>query len=240
MAMNVLTDRLQQALDQQKRFVSDAAHELRTPLAALRLQFDNLRATAHSEQLPLLIDLDGGLRRAGALVEQLLRLARSEEAPIAEKGTIDLSELVAQCVADFVPIADAKGVDLGLSSHESISIHGGRADLTLLFGNLIDNAIRYTPSGGMVDVSARKTTDTFVVEVVDTGCGVADTDIPRLFDRFFRAAPADVDGSGLGLSIAGAVAKHHDYAIEIENRRDRSGLRVCVTGRLDCEQLIRS
>ena len=106
---------------------------------------------------------------------------------------------------------------------------GWPGQLKMLFGNLIDNAVRYTPAGGTVDVSVRRNGSGAVVEIVDTGCGVAAEDLPRLFDRFFRAAPAEIEGSGLGLSIVDAAAKRHDLRIEITNRSDRSGLRVRVS-----------
>jgi len=229
-AMNVLTNRLQHALDQQKRFVSDAAHELRTPLAALRIQIDNLRATAGNDPSSLISDLHAGVSRATALVEQLLRLARSENTTgQTRRETVDLSELVTQSVADFVPLADAKGIDLGITKRDPVVVQGWPTDLKMLFGNLLDNAIRYTPAGGSVDVSVRRNGHSVAVEILDTGCGVAGADIPRLFDRFFRAAPVDVEGSGLGLSIADAVAKRHRLAIQIENRTDRAGLRVRVS-----------
>jgi len=239
-AMNVLTNRLQRALEQQKRFISDAAHELRTPLTALQIQIDNLRANAGDGQSSLISELRGGLSRATALVEQLLRLARSEETiEPTRRETVDLSQLVTQSVADFVPIAAAKGVDLGIVTRDTVVLSGWPADLKMLFDNLIDNAIRYTPAGGSIDVSVRQNGESIEVEVLDTGCGVADADIPRLFDRFFRAAPINVEGSGLGLSIAAAVAKRHGFAIRIENRIDRMGLRVRVSRLPDGGSLIR-
>lgn len=238
--MNVLTGRLQDALDRQKRFVADAAHELRTPLAALQIQIDNLAAPVGADDGDAIADLRAGVLRARKLVEQLLRLARTEETGRGGAGeTIELSEFLTQCVADFVSIAEAGGVDIGMIKSESATICGSRADLALLFGNLIDNAIRYTPPGGSVDVSVERTTDGFVVEVADTGCGVAEGDIPRLFDRFFRAAPVDVEGSGLGLSIAAAAARRHALSIEIDNRSGASGLIVRVSGRASAPRLIR-
>lgn len=231
--MNVLTGRLQGALDKQKRFVADAAHELRTPLTALQIQLDNLAARPDVDEGRPIAELRAGVGRARRLVEQLLRLARSEE-PIGidAAAAIDLPAFMTQCVADFVSIAEARGVDLGIVKSESVTISGSCADLELLFGNLIDNAIRYTPAGGSVDVSVGRANDNFIVEVADTGCGVAEADIPRLFDRFFRAAPIDVEGSGLGLSIAAAVAKRHALSIEVANRHETRGLIVRVSGRL--------
>lgn len=228
-AMNILSNRLQQALELQKRFVSDAAHELRTPLTALQIQIDNLGSQATDNQSKLVNDLRAGVGRASGLVEQLLRLARAEEITgTAIPESINLSDLITQCVADFVPLAAAKGIDFGLTSAEAVMILGWPADLKMLFDNLIDNAIRYTPEGGSVDVSLTRRGDTFAIEVIDTGCGVDEADIPRLFDRFVRAAPVDIEGNGLGLAIAAAVAVRHRLMIEIQNRGDCRGLRVLV------------
>ena len=130
----------------------------------------------------------------------------------------------------MITIAESKGVDLGIVQSEPVSIIGSRGDLALLFGNLIDNAVRYTGKGGVVNVSIRRLNGRFVVEVTDTGPGVAEADIPRLFDRFFRAAPLDVEGSGLGLAIAASVARSHGLQIEIINRPDRQGLIARVSG----------
>ena len=239
-AMNILTERLQRALEAQQRFVADAAHELRTPLAAIRLQVDNLRAQPDEYRQTYIDDLDAGIRRASALVDQLLRLARSDGGPVhAQSESIDLADLVKQCIADFVPIAEAKGVDLGLTGADPVALTGWPGDLKILFGNLIDNAIRYTPSGGTVDVCARKCGEEALVEILDTGCGVAEEEIPRLFDRFHRAAAPDIEGNGLGLAIARSIARRHNLAIAIQNRSDRSGLRVRVSGGPIAPRLIR-
>ena len=240
-AMNALTDRLQLALEQQKRFVADAAHELRTPLAALHLQTDNLRARSQPSEAGLVDELGGGIRRASALVEQLLQLARSDEAaPHTPAQMLDLTELVTQCVADFVPIAAARNVDLGMGATDAAALSGHPADLTVMFGNLIDNAIRYTPEGGAVDVSVRRGQGAATVEILDAGCGVAEADIPRLFDRFFRSAANDAQGSGLGLAIAASIARQYGLEIRIENRLDRTGLRVSVSHIPAGKALIRS
>jgi two-component system OmpR family sensor kinase len=230
-AMNGLTKRLRDALDQQKRFVADAAHELRTPLTALQIQIDNLDAGHNDSDRASTTKLRDGLARARRLVEQLLRLARSDEPEnVSTREVIDLSDVVTQCVADMITIAEAKDVDIGIAHSEPVSVVGSRTGLSLLFGNLIDNAVRYTPKGGIVNITIRQLNGRFVVEVVDTGSGVAETDIPRLFDRFFRAAPLDIEGSGLGLSIAASVARRHGLEIEIVNRSDRQGLIARVSG----------
>jgi two-component system OmpR family sensor kinase len=219
-AMNVLIGALQQALEQQRRFVSDAAHELRTPLAALRLQIENLRTAATKmDSDTAQAELGGGIARATALLDQLLKMARFEQsAQAGQRERVDLTGLVTQCVADYIAIASSKGVDLGVTARAPAQMWGVPDELKILFGNLIDNAVRYTPAGGAVDVSVRRQDGETVVAVADTGCGVSESVLPRLFDRFFRAAPADVAGTGLGLSIVDAVAKRHGLAVKIENR----------------------
>ena len=229
-AMNALTDRLQLALEQQKRFVADAAHELRTPLTAMRLQLDNLRVASKGKNAGLIGELGDGIVRASNVVVQLLRLARTDEAILdSAPEMIDLTGMVTQCVADFVPLAEAKSVDLGMTAADAAALSGWPGDLRMLFGNVIDNAVRHTPPGGTVDVSVRVDGGPFLVEVADTGCGVAQADISRLSDRFFRAESNDTEGSGLGLSIADAVARRHGLSLKFENRTDCSGLRVSVS-----------
>jgi two-component system OmpR family sensor kinase len=230
-AMNSLIERLHHALDQQRCFVSDAAHELQTPLTALRLQIENLHHEAGQGATEAgLNDLERGTRRASALVEQLLRMARydaSREVDVAEP--VDLPELLKSCLADQVPIAESRGVDLGITTMETAYVLGARSELKNLFANLIDNAVRYTPSGGSVDVSIRPCGERAVVEIADTGCGISKDLLPRVFDRFFRAAPPGIEGNGLGLSIVKAIADRHDLEVEL-GPRDRGGLVATVSG----------
>jgi two-component system, OmpR family, sensor kinase len=239
--MNALTVRLQEAIDRQRRFVADAAHALRTPLTALQIQLDNLASDANAPKGAAVREFSTGISRARALTEQLLRLARSES-EVDPDGweEVEISAIVKDCVAELVPLADTRGVDLGLVCEEPVVIRGIRAELALLFGNLIDNAVRYTPRGGAVDVGIRLDRGRLAVDVVDTGGGVAEADIPRLFDRFFRAAPAGTEGSGLGLSIAEAVAIRHGLSIELNNRPDAQGFAVRVAESARERALIRS
>ncbi|MFI5013885.1 MAG: ATP-binding protein [Hyphomicrobiales bacterium] len=230
-AMNVLIARLQHALDRQRRFVSDAAHELRTPLTALQLQILNLGSAANREDLHChTVELGHGIRRASALLDQLLKMARfdapSEAAP---PERLDLANLVTECVAEQFPIASRKGVDLGIAAREPTEISAVPAELKILFGNLIDNAVRYTPAGGVIDLSVRRQGKGAVVEVADTGGGVRESDLPKLCDRFFRAAPPQIEGSGLGLAIVDAIARRNGLGVSISNRRDPAGLLVRVS-----------
>jgi two-component system, OmpR family, sensor kinase len=148
------------------------------------------------------------------------------DAPVepAQQQRIDLSDLMSECVADHIPIASSKGVDLGITAREAAVVSGVPAELKILLANLIGNAVRYTPGGGSIDVSVRRQGRESVVEVADTGCGVEESQLPRLFARFYRVAPPDVEGSGLGLAIVEAIAKRHGLAVKLENRHDRRGL----------------
>jgi two-component system OmpR family sensor kinase len=227
-AMNSLIGRLQGAVERQRRFVSDAAHELRTPLAALQIQVDNLQTYARSKGSAwreTIDDLKAGVRRARALVEQLLKMARLEDrAPPDRRETLDLEDLIRSVVADHVAIAGQKEVDLGLSINEPVRLRLSDPDARLLFANLIDNAIRYTPRGGTVDVALKMDGVDAVVEVVDSGCGIPSIALPRIFDRFFRAAPPDIEGTGLGLAIAKAIADRNHFRLTIDNRRGAVGV----------------
>jgi two-component system OmpR family sensor kinase len=225
MAFNELIGRHQRAVDQQRRFVSDAAHELRTPLQALQIQVDNLKTRAKGKQREAIDELNGGVRRASALVEQLLRMARLDgSASSGSRTDIDLKDLVAAVVADHVAIAMQKDVDLGLSDNETRGVRLSDPETGILFANLVDNAIRYTPSGGTIDVVLKRQGNDALVEVVDSGCGIPNAALPRIFDRFFRAAPADIEGTGLGLAIAKAIADRNGFGLTIINRHDAGGV----------------
>jgi two-component system, OmpR family, sensor kinase len=229
--MNSLIERLQYALDQQRRFVSDAAHELRTPLTALSLQIENLQQElGQGATGACLTELERGTRRASSLIDQLLRMARydaSREVDMAEP--VDLPELLKSCIADEIPIAESRGVDLGIATMERVYILGARSELQNLFANLIDNAVRYTPPGGAVDVNIRQCGRRAVVEIADTGCGMPSDLLPRVFDRFFRAAPPGIEGNGLGLSIVKAIADRHGLGVELAPRHGR-GIVATVSG----------
>jgi two-component system, OmpR family, sensor kinase len=231
-AMNSLIGKLQGAVEQQRRFVSDAAHELRTPLAALQIQVDNLQTDARSKSgawHETIDDLKAGVRRARALVEQLLKMARLEDrAPPGGRQAFDLKDLIGSVVADHVAIAGQKEVDLGLSISDAVGLRLSDPDAKLLFANLIDNAIRYTPRGGTVDVALKMDGADALVEVVDSGCGIPSLALPRIFDRFFRAAPSEIEGTGLGLAIAKAIADRNHFQLTIDNRPGAVGVVVRV------------
>jgi two-component system OmpR family sensor kinase len=219
-SMNALILRLQTALAAQKRFVADAAHELRTPLAAMQIQVDALASSAPATFDERRDALSNGVRRASALVVQLLKLAHLDEPAATPRETIELGPLLIECVGDHIARAEGKGVDLGVDIVTPSTIHGATEDMRTLFGTLIDNAVRYTPQGGTIDVSLFCDEDVTVVEVRDTGPGLPENAGERIFERFFRAAPAGVDGAGLGLAIALRIAERNGFGLTVENRAD--------------------
>lgn len=231
-AMNALIDRWRLSLDQQRQFLSDAAHELRTPLTALRLQIDMLvtEKAGRPEIEAALPELARGAGRASALVDQLLRMARYEsgEQP-GDSRDVDMVDLVVGCMADFVALAESKGIDLGLVCSEPAAVRGVERDLRLLVANLIENAVRYTPRGGVVDVGVRVDGGSAVIEVADTGCGIPEELMGRVFDRFFRAPGLVTEGTGLGLAICRAIARRHGLSLVLRNRPG-GGLVATVSG----------
>ena len=231
-ALNGLLERLDKALAAQRSFIADAAHELRTPLTAVHLQAQLAeRAASEGERRQALADLKSGLERATHLSEQLLTLAREEPA-VAERplATIDLSELAREVIAELAPLADAKSIDLGLNASWSASIRGDADALRVLVSNLIDNALRYTPDGGKVDVSVGRDGERIALSVRDTGPGIAPAERARVFDRFYRgqAGSASIPGSGLGLAIVRSVADRHGAEVALDEGIDRAGLGVTV------------
>jgi two-component system OmpR family sensor kinase len=230
-AMNSLIARLRAALLQQRQFVSDAAHELRTPLAALQVQVDGLASAERSVLPERQAALAQGVRRAAALVEQLLRLARLEEpGPALAVEPVAIIPILLSSIADQVAIAERRGVDVGVLKLEPFLVDGTADDLRVLFGNLLENAVRYTQCGGTVDVSAQLLETGGVVEIIDSGPGIPAGAADRIFDRFFRAAPADSEGTGLGLAIVRRIAERHDYAVSVTNRTDgRRGVAARIT-----------
>jgi len=227
-ALNGLLSRLDRALGAQRAFIADAAHELRTPLTAIHLQAQLAgRAATDDERHAALMALKAGLARATHLVEQLLALAR-EEPDVAQRGVapVNLTELAGSVVADQAAIAAARGVDLGVTGAASDKlgstpaiVDGDANALRTLLSNLIDNAVRYTPAGGRVDVTVENEPADVVLAVRDSGPGIPVDERERVFDRFYRSAASgaeDASGSGLGLAIVKRIAERHDADITLD------------------------
>ena len=234
-SLNDLLARLNIALQSQKDFVADAAHELRTPLTALQLQTQLAeRAVAPEDRAKSFEQLKGGLKRATHLVQQLLTLARQEPG-LANKSfsSVDLSALVKQVITDYAPIAAAKGVDLGLLRDAAATRQGDREALRVMVGNIVDNAIRYTPDGGRVDVSISGANKQIEIEVTDTGPGIPADDRERVFDRFYRREASQSTGSGLGLAVVKNIAGRHHIDIQLTDNPSAMGLCVKLRFRDD-------
>jgi len=223
--MNALLLRLGDALESQRQFVSNAAHELRTPLAALQLQIENLSLCQSREDMDARIgELKAGVHRASHLVNQLLRMARFEAENASARHNADLGQIVKTCIGSLIPLAEKKGIDLGMVRDEAVVIQANSDALRILFDNLIDNAIRYTPSGGRIDVSVISAGKKAYVEIADNGPGIPEHLLPRVFDRFFRASGQLIEGSGIGLAIVKAIADRESAEVTLSNRTDGAGL----------------
>jgi two-component system OmpR family sensor kinase len=223
-SINRMIERLSVLVNAERKFIADAAHELRSPISAMQLQIDNLRNAPTEQYAERFDELRRGIVRTGSLVSQLLGLARAEIGSAQRVLTdVPLPQLVTDVLADLLPLADARGVDLGVERLDDVTVRGTEADLRVLVRNLVDNAIRYgheDHEGARVDVAVRGEEKRVVIEVTDNGPGIAEADLPRVFDRFFRAGGHDTQGSGLGLAIAQALAQSYRGRVTLANRRD--------------------
>jgi signal transduction histidine kinase len=228
--LNRLLERLQQAFAAQRAFISDAAHELRSPLTALRLQLQLLdRAPDETERLQARARLGAAVERAIHLVEQLLALARSEPQDAAmEFEKVDLAAAAADGIRDTHDLALDRKIDLGLEATPGLYIQGNREALRTLVRNLVDNAVRYTPTGGTVQVRCWSAAQRALLDVSDSGPGIPAGEKQRVFDRFYRRAAAQEDGTGLGLAIVKAIAERHGARIDL-GEAPGGGLRVAVS-----------
>ena len=232
--LNLLFGRVRTAFEAQQHFVADAAHELRTPLAALRLQAQSLdRADTPEARQVAVGRLTAGIDRATRLVEQLLILARQEataaEGAATKTRPVDLADLARRTAADLAGVAAAKGVDLGLQQADPASIDGQPDALQILLRNLVDNAVKYTPGGGTVDISVLSGAGTVAVQVEDSGPGIPPEERERVFDRFYRVAGSEAAGSGLGLAIIKAIAERHGAVLTLGSSERLGGLMATVT-----------
>jgi two-component system, OmpR family, sensor kinase len=236
-SLNDLLHRLSAASHAQRTFVADAAHELRSPLTAMKLQ---LQAAARDGTLKAedktLERVEGRLNRIIHLVQQLLTLAREDAQPATSMKPVSLRRIGEQAVGDFSLIAEAKGIDLGLVCSEPISpddtytVLAEQQSLSVLLSNLIDNAIRHTPENGKVDVILKRAPGGVSFEVVDSGPGIPERELERVLDRFYRGEGAQGQGSGLGLAIATRIAQRHHVTLTLRNNVGTSGLSAVVTG----------
>ncbi len=229
--LNLLFNRVRQAFDAQRNFVSDAAHELRSPLAALKLQVEGLRRAQNDSTRELaVVRLGAGIERATRLVEQLLMLARQQASASAEVShvPVDLWKVLQLAVLDTAPSAKARDMVLRVAPGQSCVLPGQEEALRILVRNLLDNAIKYTPVGGTVELALFVAGQTLVLQVDDSGPGIAPTERARVLDRFYRIAGTEGSGSGLGLAIVHTVADLHGAALLFDSASGLGGLRVQV------------
>lgn len=217
-AFNELLQRMEQNLNAQRRFIADAAHQMKTPLAGLRTQAElALRESDAGELRRSLRQIAEATERATHLINQLLALARAEHqaTDLAAFKAVDLARLARDVMHDCVPLALARDIDLGLETEPAAEIIGVPLLLRELLKNLLDNAIRYTPPRGSVTVRVRGAAGASVLEVEDTGPGIPAAERELVFERFYRVLGTKVDGSGLGLAIVREIVNQHDARLRI-------------------------
>lgn len=214
----------------EKGFIANAAHELRTPIAALGINLALLkkRLTAHTNS-DLIEALGSGIERSGRLVSQLLSLARTDsDITVSRKATVNLQQLAQESLAQIMPIADLKNVEIFLEAPHSVWIQGDAESLRTMIENLIENAVKYTTHSSIVSVLVKQIAEQIILQVSDSGPGIAEVDRERVFNRFFRLPNHKEIGSGLGLAIVKAVVDKHDGLIRL-NTSSHGGLLVEIT-----------
>ncbi|MDH5786324.1 MAG: ATP-binding protein [Chromatiales bacterium] len=210
-ALNQLFERVEEGLEQERRFTADAAHELRTPLAALKVQAQVAQRSGDSEERQrALKQLTSGIDRTSHLIEQLLTLARLEpKTAQKEFSTFSLRPIAEEVIISLEPAATAKQIELQLKCDEESTVYGQPDAITIALRNLVDNAIRYTPQGGNVELAITTQDNQVTLSVSDSGPGIAEEERKKIFNRFYRLAGQEVEGSGLGLSIVQRVVELH-------------------------------
>ncbi|NMM18343.1 MAG: two-component sensor histidine kinase [Rhodoferax sp.] len=230
-AINRLLARVDQSMETQRRFVADAAHELRSPLTALSLQAERLDQADMSDLArERLVTLRRGIERGRNLLDQLLTLAKAQAALDRPKSTVSVQHVYRQVLEDLMPLAEAKHIDLGVEGEQDVQLWVNEPDLMAVVKNLVDNAIRYTPDGGRVDLSVTTEEGRAILKIQDSGPGIQVTERERVFDPFYRTLGSDQIGSGLGLSIVKAVTDRIGAEIQLgfSDEVAHSGLCVCV------------
>jgi two-component system OmpR family sensor kinase len=231
--INGLLARLAASLDAQRAFLADAAHDLRSPIAALSLQAQIAeRAPRDSARIAAFSELRRGIDRASRLVEQLLHFARLEPGVHTQPPfSVNVADMVRKVVGEYSAQADRRGVDLGAETTTEATIVGVEDELSSMLANLVDNALRYAPGGSEVTVSARHVDSEVLVSVIDAGPGIPACERSRVFDRFHRIPGDNRSNSGLGLSIVRAIVERHRGTISLSDAEPGAphpGLRVDI------------
>jgi two-component system OmpR family sensor kinase len=230
-AINRLLKRVAKAMETQRRFIADAAHELRSPMTALSLQAERLSSAPMSEAARQnFLPLAQGIERSRKLIEQLLALAAAQSATQRVEAAISVHTVFRRVLEDLLPLAENKGIDIGVESVEDVQVVINELDLFVLVKNLLDNAIRYTPPGGRVDLSVELAEQCVIIEIEDSGPGISVEEQPLVFDPFYRNLGTGEAGSGLGLSIVAAIADRIGarVGLSFSDEVKQSGLRASV------------
>ncbi|MEO8224321.1 MAG: ATP-binding protein [Gammaproteobacteria bacterium] len=230
-AINRLLGRVEISMEGQRRFVADAAHELRSPLTALSLQAERLaNAEMSAEAAERLVTLRQGIERGKSLLNQLLSLARAESAPASPVARLSVQKVYRRALEGLLVLAEDKGIDVGVASDLDAVVLANEADLVTLVRNLVQNAIQYTPAGGRVDLSVATSQHEVMLVIEDNGPGIPESERERVFDPFYRFLGSDEPGSGLGLAIVKAIGARLGARVSLgrPDAPQESGLRVTV------------
>jgi two-component system sensor histidine kinase QseC len=231
LALNELLQRVTQTLEGERRFTSNAAHELRTPLAAIQAQLHVVRkAEGEAERQRAIEQLQRGVERGIRLVAQLLALARLDpDHTLAMFELVNVLEVAQVVCAELAPLALQRDQTLELVVEPDLPLLSGNADmLAMLLSNLVDNAIRYTPNGGHIDVAVSHYLFGLMIEVSDDGPGIPRAQRERVFERFYRIATQEQSGTGLGLAICRRIAELHQARMSLTEGPHKRGVTVSV------------
>jgi two-component system OmpR family sensor kinase len=230
-AINRLLERIEEVLTAQRRFIADAAHELRTPLAALSLQVERLETA--SDPLATrerLLVLRQGLERTRHLLDQLLTLARVESAPLQPESSSDVGAAIRRVIELVIPLAEEADVAFDVDLSGDLRVRMSEADVFILIRNLVDNSLRHSPAGATVHILAHSSGSAVLLQIQDSGPGIPIAEHSRVFDPFYRSKHSDGVGSGLGLAIVKTILQRMNGTIRLEyaDGGHRSGLLVTV------------
>lgn len=239
-AINHLLIRVAQSMETQRRFVADAAHELRSPLTALSLQAERLAEAEMSDLAhQRLTTLRRGIERGRNLLDQLLTLAKAQAAMERPLSLVSVQHVYRHVLEDLLPLAESKQIDIGVLGKEGAQdthIWCNELDLMALVKNLVDNAIRYTPEGGQVDLSVTQEGEFAILRILDTGPGIPASERARVFDPFYRTLGSGQMGSGLGLSIVKVIQERMGADIQLGFSDEEHQTGLCVSVRMACDR----
>lgn len=229
-AINQLLEKVSQSMRAQRRFIADAAHELRSPMTALSLQAEHLANAEMSNQAKERVDtLRQGLERNRHLLNQLLELARVQSAPQSSSKQVSIKNTYRNVLEDLHALAEVKQIDIGLVDGEDVELITDEANLFILIKNIVDNAIRYTPNGGKIDLAIKDLPNQTQLIVTDSGPGISMADRQRVMDPFYRVLGSNEIGSGLGLSIVQGIAAKMGWHINLAFAHEPSKRGLIVT-----------